>query len=148
MKTGRHEDGRPALPVGDDPAPPVLASYGEGQSWTRAGHPWVADGVAMSDGPGSRPELLERPSLPVMARDVKGYSGDKDRTPAGASDGMWLATGRRRLTWQECAVLQDFPADHPFAGPADAKYRQIGNAVPPRLAEVVGRAALAAWGER
>jgi DNA (cytosine-5)-methyltransferase 1 len=83
-----------------------------------------------------------------MARDVKGYSGDKDRTPAGASDGMWLATGRRRLTWQECAVLQDFPTGHPFAGPADAKYRQIGNAVPPRLAEVVGRAALAAWGER
>jgi len=148
MRTGRHEDGRPALPVGEDPAPPVLASYGEGQPWTRAGHPWVADGVVMSDGPGSHPELLERPSLPVMARDVKGYSGDKDRTPAGASDGMWLATGRRRLTWQECAVLQDFPTGHPFAGPADAKYRQIGNAVPPRLAEVVGRAALAAWGER
>jgi DNA (cytosine-5)-methyltransferase 1 len=150
MRTGRHEDGRPALPVGDDPAPPVLASYGEGQPWTRAGHPWVADGVVMSDGPGSRPELLERPSPTVSAvGECKGSGpGGHPEKMQRASDALYLATGRRRLTWQECAVLQDFPTGHPFAGPADAKYRQIGNAVPPRLAEVVGRAALAAWGER
>ena len=51
---------------------------------------------------------------------------------------------RRRLTPAECAVLQDFPADHPFQGGSGAQYRQIGNAVPPRLAEVVGRALLEA----
>ncbi len=61
----------------------------------------------------------------------------------------WLAhptdaSTRRRLTPTECAVLQDFPADHPFQGGSGAQYRQIGNAVPPRLAEVVGAALLEA----
>jgi len=55
--------------------------------------------------------------------------------------------GRRRLTVEECALLQDFPADHPWQGGVGARYRQAGNAVPPRLAEVVGRALMAAIGE-
>lgn len=52
---------------------------------------------------------------------------------------------RRPLTVEECAVLQDFPADYPLRGGVGARYRQVGNAVPPKLAEVVGRALLAAW---
>jgi site-specific DNA-cytosine methylase len=51
---------------------------------------------------------------------------------------------RRRLTVSETARLQDFPAGHPFQGPQTAKYRQIANAVPPRLAEAVGRAVMQA----
>jgi DNA (cytosine-5)-methyltransferase 1 len=50
------------------------------------------------------------------------------------------APGRlRRLTVQEAAALQTFPADWRFAGPRVSQYRQIGNAVPPRLAEAVAR---------
>ena len=43
-----------------------------------------------------------------------------------------------RLTTNQCAILQDFPPDHPWQGNKASTYRQIGNAVPPRLAEVVG----------
>ena len=66
---------------------------------------------------------------------------DPSRTPMRASDALWRSTGRRRLTVQECARLQDFPNDYQFAGTVASRYAQVGNAVPPRLAEVVVRAA-------
>ena len=48
-------------------------------------------------------------------------------------------TGRRRLTIEECGILQDLEG-HPIQGRTKtSRYRQVGNAVPPRLAEVVAR---------
>jgi DNA (cytosine-5)-methyltransferase 1 len=46
----------------------------------------------------------------------------------------------RRITIQEAAALQTFPTGWTFAGPQVAQYRQIGNAVPPRLAQAVATA--------
>ena len=46
---------------------------------------------------------------------------------------------RRRLSLEEYATLQGFPEGHPFQGTSTARRRQIGNAVPPRLAQVVGQ---------
>lgn len=40
----------------------------------------------------------------------------------------------RRLTVEECAALQSFPTGYHFAGEQSSRFRQIGNAVPPRLA--------------
>ena len=45
----------------------------------------------------------------------------------------------RRLTWRECAALQTFPSDFEPVGSLQSKYKQIGNAVPPRLMEVIVR---------
>ena len=36
------------------------------------------------------------------------------------------------------ALLQSFPAEMVFEGSRSSQYTQIGNAVPPRLAKVVG----------
>ena len=47
-----------------------------------------------------------------------------------------------RLTAQEAAILQGFPADFPFQGGKGKQFLQIGNAVPPLLAEAVLRALL------
>jgi DNA (cytosine-5)-methyltransferase 1 len=43
----------------------------------------------------------------------------------------------RRITVQEAAALQTFPAGWKLHGPQVAQYRQVGNAVPPNLAEAV-----------
>ena len=45
----------------------------------------------------------------------------------------------RRLSWRECAVLQTFPATFEPSGSWQRKYEQVGNAVPPELAEAVVR---------
>jgi len=52
----------------------------------------------------------------------------------------------RRITVEEAAELQSFPRGMQWFGTNSAKYRQIGNAVPPRLAFEVARAVLDALG--
>lgn len=49
-------------------------------------------------------------------------------------------TGGRRLTVQESAAVQTFPRRARFFGSRSSQYSQVGNAVPPRLALVIGRA--------
>lgn len=58
-------------------------------------------------------------------------------TVAGAgSQWQWRMPGEAavRVTVAEAGVLQTFPADYPWTGPSHARYQQVGNAVPPRLA--------------
>jgi DNA (cytosine-5)-methyltransferase 1 len=91
----------------------------------------------------SCPQYLMLPSAGVCTTEVKGtrasaasgftFNGGPDR----ASDSLFLATGRRRLTWQECATLVGFPDGYPFQGTIEARYRQVGNAVAPIMAQVL-----------
>lgn len=90
------------------------------------------------------------PAPTVTTTEVKGtrpsaasgftFNGGPDR----ASDALFLMTGKRRLTVAECASLQHFPEGYPFQGTQTARYRQVGNAVPPTLARVVAQSLLAA----
>ncbi|QCC86794.1 DNA cytosine methyltransferase [Desulfovibrio desulfuricans] len=43
----------------------------------------------------------------------------------------------RRLSWRECARIQTFPANFEPFGKVESKFTQIGNAVPPLLAEKI-----------
>lgn len=45
----------------------------------------------------------------------------------------------RRLTVEEAYSLQTFPSDMKFFGTTTSKFRQIGNAVPPKLAYIVAK---------
>lgn len=46
---------------------------------------------------------------------------------------------KRRLSIRECAILQSFPLNFEFNGSKSGMYRQIGNAVPPLLAEKIAK---------
>lgn len=50
----------------------------------------------------------------------------------------------RRISVEEAAALQSFPKTYDFRGSTNAKFRQIGNAVPPLLAGAVARAMMRA----
>ncbi len=76
---------------------------------------------------------IDRPAPSVTTADAQGVGSAHSR------DILERAIGRRRLSVEECATLQGFPDDHPWQGTKTSRYRQVGNAVPPALAEAVGR---------
>ena len=111
------------------------ATFGQADLFGRRRKPWT------------EAFFLTGPSPAVLASEVKGarhQDFDPDRTPMRASDALWRATGRRRLTVEECARLQDFPPGHPFQGTKGDRYKQVGNAWPRAFGRVLGRALLEA----
>lgn len=86
-------------------------------------------------------------------RDVDGYTDVYGRmawdrpAPALTTRCISVSNGRyghpcqdRAISVREAAALQSFPDDFVFLGSMDAMARQIGNAVPPRLATHLARA--------
>ena len=84
-------------------------------------------------------QYLTLPSPTICGADSHGLGSVYSR------DYVEKATGRRALKWQECAILMGFPADYPFQGNIGQHYKQIGNAVAPIMAEVIGRAVIEAF---
>lgn len=84
----------------------------------------------------------DQPAPAILATYGKVTRGGSARGPDIYGASGW--GGRRRLTTAECATLQGFPPGHKFHGSQVQQYRQIGNAVPPRMAELLARAIHAA----
>lgn len=83
----------------------------------------------------------ERPSTTVCADprvSPPGYRGaPEDYDEEGNYTGERSMDNAVRVTLQEAAVLQTFPADYPWQGSKTARFQQVGNAVPPLLAKAV-----------
>ena len=102
---------------------------------------------------GGRGIELDKPSPTILAS----AGGNKthfidlaNRVPAyhrhlklGGAPFVGELPGARRLTVLESAALQSFPTDVRFAGSRSSQYTQIGNAVPPRLAQAIGEELMA-----
>lgn len=86
---------------------------------------------------------LDRPSPTITASEYKSAPNFGSRgalTGARrAGDRLLPALGVTRMTVAQLAALQSFPAGFAFTGTLTAQHRQVGNAVPPLLAEAIGR---------
>ncbi len=89
--------------------------------------------------------VFDRPSTAVMG-DARiappGYRGGKAEYERGDEpDSMFTAKGDApaaiRVTEEQAACLQSFPAGYPWQGTKSKRFEQIGNAVPPGLARPV-----------
>ena len=84
-------------------------------------------------------------TIPAMAKQVTLHPSSPDMVKLGKDNWTFGKRGAtRRLSWREAAAIQTFPAGLEFSGDITSKYKQIGNAVPVRLAEKIGRSLLSA----
>jgi DNA (cytosine-5)-methyltransferase 1 len=90
------------------------------------------------------PERFQRYRSDIFTDKYKRLAwGDVSRTITAhiAKDGYWYIHPEqpRTLSIREAARVQTFPDHFRFAGEPTHRFRQIGNAVPPLLAEAMGR---------
>ena len=79
-------------------------------------------------------------TIPAMAKQVALHPSSPDMIKLGQDNWIFGTDGKtRRLSWQEVAAIQTFPKDMVFYGDLTSKYKQIGNAVPVRLANFVAK---------
>lgn len=77
-------------------------------------------------------------TIPAMSKQVPLHPSSPCMIKLGEDKWKFGDNGiTRRFSWQEAAVIQTFPRNMQFVGNLTSKYRQIGNAVPVKLAEVV-----------
>lgn len=114
--------------------PDLRPSPWDGHLWNGGGRPINPDGLVptllASMGGNKTPWLDGGDIVPTYHQRL--VRGGKPRTGT--------VRGARRITAEEAAMVQTFPVDMPWAGRRSSRYRQIGNAVPVKLAEAVGKA--------
>ncbi|NKX47766.1 DNA cytosine methyltransferase [Rhodobacteraceae bacterium R_SAG8] len=124
-------------------APVLRKSPYAGMLFNGAGRPLAAKGYAStlpaSMGGNKTPIVDEGEIFDGLPSFVESYhnglmAGDKPKEGCAPSR-------LRRLTVAECLRFQTFPESYQLYGRQSAKYRQIGNAVPSKLAEAVANVA-------
>jgi DNA (cytosine-5)-methyltransferase 1 len=142
---------RPAL---DDRLASRIARLKSGELFAEGRTPWITVRDAISD----LPDPEKYPENDVAnhrhnpgARTYKGHTGSRLDEPAKTlkagdhgvpgGENMFVRTDGsvRYFTVREAARLQTFPDDYIFRGAWTEAMRQLGNAVPVRLAEIVAR---------
>jgi DNA (cytosine-5)-methyltransferase 1 len=116
-------------------------------AWTVTAGGAEKGGVEVFGNAGSRKRLrevveaawaFERPATTVCGDPRIGRPGHKDRSGGEAQ----FANDSIRVSIQDAAVLQSFPAGYPWQGTVAQQHTQAGNAVPPRLAAAVAGSAI------
>lgn len=115
--------------------------------------PWVSVSEALSKIPSpSGPSGLHNHTNSKYKLDFNGYLGHRRLNPAEPAPTVTARgdyrggvvvlphpNNRRRMTARELATVQSFPLSYKFKGSQTSVYRQVANAVPPRLAEALAK---------
>lgn len=84
---------------------------------------------------GNRTPIVDQETLVTGTKQwVEAYH---DSLMNGGKVTTQIPTRLRRISVQEAAAIQSFPQDMPWYGSQSSRYRQIGNAVPPKMAFAV-----------
>ena len=78
-------------------------------------------------------------TIPAMAKQVPLHPSSPNMKYIGKDLWEFGEGETRRLSWIEAAAIQTFPYGMEFCGNLTSKYKQIGNAVPCRLAKSVAK---------
>lgn len=79
-------------------------------------------------------------TIPAMSKQVTLHPSSPDMVKLGEDSWRFGECEKtRRFSWQEAAAIQTFPPNMKFLGNLTSKYKQIGNAVPVKLAEVIAK---------
>ncbi len=93
---------------------------------------------------GNRTPIVDQETLETGATQwVEIYH---DSLMNGGNVAVAIPNRLRRITVQEAAAIQSFPKDMPWHGSQSSRYRQIGNAVPPKMAFAVARSVASSLG--
>ena len=115
--------------------------------------PWVSVEAALRNIPDpDLPNEFLNHTYSKFKLKFNGYLGNREidpRKPAPTVTGRGDSKGgvvvlhhpnnKRRMSVRELATVQSFPLDFEFLGGNSSAYRQIGNAVPPKLAYAIAR---------
>jgi len=124
------------------PAPkPVMrpSPYQGSLLFNGSGRPLRLDGPAKT-----LPASMGGNATPILDQDELEHGGEPwvvgyhARLCRGRQPNKRVPKRLRRITVEEASQLQSFPLSWKWTGPLAAMYRQVGNAVPPVLAERVG----------
>lgn len=114
--------------------------------------PWITIGEALKDipDPDGNHNMLNHTYSKFKLK-FNGYIGNRTIDPnkpaptvtarGDAKGGVVVLhhpNNMRRMSVRELAVVQSFPLDFEFYGSNSSAYRQIGNAVPPKLGQEIG----------
>lgn len=114
---------------------------------------WVGVGEALANIPDpDKPNKLPNHIYSKYKLNFNGYIGHRPLDPTKPAPTVTARgddrggvvilphpSNLRRMTGRELAAVQSFPLDFEFKGPLSSVYRQIGNAVPPRLSEAIAK---------
>jgi len=128
-------------PIGESPNCPVkFAKYPDLRPSPYAGHVYNGGGRPLDPSGPCHTILASSGGYKTHWIDTQGIAPKYHaHLRAGGEPWEGEVPGARRLSVEECAVIQTFPKDMYFAGKRSSQYKQVGDAVPPDLAFVLGR---------